>query len=272
MEIIKATDLRDALYLLNCGARPAAGYTNILVDRKKKGEPAFNYADISGLIGLRGIRETDGTIEIGALTTFAALEAWAKDKPALAVLYGAASEMGSPQVRNRATVGGNIADASPACDAGPALLVLDAVASVQSERGSRNIPISAFFRGVRETALEPGELICSVTVPEMPVHSAWRKVGLRSAMAISVVSLAACRFADGRLLLAMGSVAPRPVRLTHCEACLAAGNVAKAALLAALDADIAPITDLRAEADYRRKTAGNLLLDLLEKEFGYEII
>ena len=271
MEIIRPDHLQDALRLLAEGRHPAAGCTNILVDMKKKGEPGFDYVDVSALPELRGIREENGVVTLGALTVFAEIEDYFVGKPGFEALYGAASQMGSPQVRNRATLGGNIADASPACDAGPALLAMNAAVKAVSVRGERIIPMTEFFKGVRETALAPDELICAVTIPAAPAQSAWRKVGLRSASAISVVSLAVCRCADGKTALAMGSVAPRPVRLCHCEYYLETGKTTKAELKEALNADISPISDVRAEADYRRTVAENLLLELLGKEFGYAI-
>ena len=271
MEIIRPESLQDALRLLAEGCRPAAGCTNILVDLKKKGEPGFDYVDVSALPELRGIREENGAVEIGTLTTFAEIEDYFAGNPGFEALADAAAQMGSPQVRNRATLGGNIADASPACDAGPVLLAMNAVVKAVSVRGERVISMTEFFKGVRETALAPDELLCAVMIPVSPVHSAWRKVGLRNASAISVVSLDACRFADGKLLLAMGSVAPRPVILFHCEYYIAEGWITKTKLKEALNADIAPISDIRAEADYRRTVAENLLLELLGKEFGYEI-
>ena len=124
MEIIRPESLQDALHLLAEGRRPAAGCTNILVDLKKKGEPDFDYVDISALPELRGIRGELGAVTLGALTTFAEIEDYFAGKTVFEALYGAASQMGSPQVRNRATLGGNIADASPACDAGPVLLAM----------------------------------------------------------------------------------------------------------------------------------------------------
>ena len=271
MEIIRPDHLQDALRLLAEGRHPAAGCTNILVDLKKKGEPDFDYVDISALPELRGIRGELGAVTLGALTTFAEIEDYFAGKTVFEALTDAAAQMGSPQVRNRATLGGNIADASPACDAGPVLLAMNAEIKAVSVRGERVIPIADFFKGVRETALAPDELICSITIPAPPVHSAWRKVGLRNASAISVVSIAACRGADGKTALAMGSVAPRPVRLCHCEYYLETGKTTKAELKEALNADISPISDVRAEADYRRTVAENLLLELLGKEFGYEI-
>jgi len=271
MDIIRANSLHDALRLLRSGAKPAAGCTNIFVDLKKKGDPGCDYADISGIAELKEIRTEKSGMTVGALTTFAELERALVGIAGMEALQLSASEMGSPQIRNKATIGGNICDASPACDGGCTLLAMDASVTVQSESGQRKIPAADFFKGVRETALKSDELLTAIIIPETPVHSVWRKVGLRNAMAISVVSLAAARFADGRVLLAMGSVAPRPVRLLHCERCLSAGALTLGAFFAALDKDISPISDLRATADYRRSVAGNLLPDVLGKEFGYAI-
>ncbi len=267
MRIEKAKDLKDALSLLAQGARPMAGCTNILVDRKRTPDPDAFYADISGLPELKGIRETEEEILIGAAVTFAELLSSGRGDY-IRALSEAAAAMGGPQIRNRATVAGNICDASPACDAGPALLALDASVTAVSEAGERRIPVSEFFKGVRKTALDPAELAVSIRIPKAAGRSFFYKAGNRSALAISVASLAGKQYPDGTVRLAMGSVNDRPVRLYGCEEAVRAGLSAEE-ILSALEKDIAPISDLRASAEYRRAVAGNLLIKALRKEFAY---
>ena len=269
MNIFQPKDLTEALRLLSSGARPMAGCTNLLVNFHKTGEPEGDFADLSPLEELKGIRPEKDAVRVGALCTFAELSSALGAFPHLNALARAAAEMGSPQVRNRATVGGNICDASPACDSGPALLVLNAALTLRSEEGERTLGIDDFFRGVRKTALLPGELLTSLRIPTQGGRSVFRKVGLRGAMAISLVSLAAAEGSDGALRLAMGSVSDRPVRLFACEQALREGRTGD--LPAALEQDISPIGDIRATREYRMETAARLLADLLEKEFGYEL-
>lgn len=268
MNIYKAENIKDAVNFIEKGLKPMAGCTNIFVDIKKKGEPGHDFVDISGIEELKRIEAKDGQTKIGALATFCEIEKYFSDKEG--VLYEAARDMGSPQIRNRATVGGNICDASPACDAGPALLVLGAKVKTVSKSGERLINISDFFKGVRKTALENNEMVTEIVFKNDNGKSFFRKVGLRNALAISVVSLAGKIYDDGKILLAMGSVSSTPVRLYECEKLVNTGIVTEANLREALSKDISPITDLRASADYRFETAYNLLADALGKELCYE--
>ena len=267
MRIEKAKDLNEALALLAQGARPLAGGTNILVDRKKKPDPDAFYADISGLEELKGITETEDAVTIGALVTFGELISSGTDG-CIRALSEAASAMGGPQIRNRATIAGNICDASPACDAGPVLLVLDATVTAVSVDGEREIPVSAFFEGVRKTVLKRDELVTRIRIPKIEGNSFFYKAGNRNALAISVASLAGKQYPDGTVRLAAGSVNDRPVRLLNCEEAVRRGLSAEE-ILSALEKDIVPISDLRASAAYRRTITGNLLVKALRKEFAY---
>lgn len=266
MNITKAKTMEEALALLAEGAKVLAGGTNLYVDFKKKGYPEDSFVDISGLAELKGIR-FGGEKHIGALVTFAEL---LQKEDMETALYQAAREMGSPQIRNRATLGGNVCDASPACDAGPVLLVCEARAALVSEKGRREVAMRDFFRNYRRTAKRSDELLTEFILPDEKGKSVFRKVGLRNALAISVVSLAAKEGEKG-IRLAMGSVAEIPVRLTHCEAVIER-KVDREALRSALSLDIHPISDIRASGEYRFETARRLLWDVLEREYGYEIL
>jgi carbon-monoxide dehydrogenase medium subunit len=190
------------------------------------------------------------------------------------VLRQAAAVFANPLVRNRATLGGNLGDASPAADTAPALLVLDAEVILESLNGGmRTIAIDDFFVGVRKTARRPDELITAVRLPILPAHSAanFYKLGLRKADAISVVGVAVRLTRDEAghctaARIALGSVAPRPLRAHAAEELLigkplTAEAIAEAARMAAEAAS--PISDVRASADYRRHTAGVLARRLL---------
>ena len=269
MDIIKAYSLKEALPYLGKGMRPLAGATNIFVDTAKKGKKYNGLVDISDIEELKGIRETDDEFIIGSLATFDLAESFFSGKES--VLYEAAYEMGGPQIRNRATIGGNICDASPACDAGPALLVLDAELVLVSEKGERTVRITDFFRGVRSTDLKPDDLLKEIRIRKEDGFSCFKKMGLRNAMSISIASVA-LKKTDSDVRLAMGSVAPRPLRLYNCEEYIKDNDlIDKDRLREKLKEDISPVSDIRASREYRSLCAFNMLVSSL-KEAGYEFI
>ncbi len=241
--------------------RVLAGGTDVL-PRLRRG--LLNEAcliDISRVADLRYIRQVDGHIEIGALTTLAELlHSPLIQREALA-LSQAAATVGCPQTRNRGTIGGNLANASPAADSAPSLLTLDANVHLASSKTERVIRLCDFFVGPGKTCLASGEYIHHVTVagPTGKWGASFQKLGKRSGMAISVASAAAYLEVDpdGRLQaarLAFGSVAPCPVRGPHAEEMLL-GNAPSPQLFqqagrAAL-ADVSPIGDIRASREYR---------------------
>jgi CO/xanthine dehydrogenase FAD-binding subunit len=224
--------------------------------------------DLLRIPELRGIRARsplaggDGGLELGAALTFSEIRRSPpvrQDYPALAA---AAAVVGGWQIQNRATLGGNIANASPAGDSLPVLLALDATVVVAGPGGEREIPYADFHLGYRRTALKPGELIARVRLPAPPPGAIqlFRKVGTREAQAISkvVVAMVGWTHDGGRLAglrLAVGSVAPTPVRLTAVEQALAGqapGPAAAALAGRRAAAAVEPIDDVRSTADYRR--------------------
>jgi len=245
------------------GLLPVAGCTDLMVRGPEALHRIDRVIDLLGIPELRGIREVDGGLgglEIGAATTFSEIRSSAAVRAAFPALVDAASQVGGWQIQNRATLGGNMANASPAGDSLPVLLALDAVVVVAGPRGEREIPYTGFHVGYRKTALEPGEIIVRVRLPELPKGSvqAFRKVGTREAQAISkeVVALVG-RVESGRiaeLRLAAGSVAPVPVRLRKAEEAVrgwtpgaeAAGLAGRLAAQA-----VQPIDDVRSTAEYR---------------------
>jgi CO/xanthine dehydrogenase FAD-binding subunit len=164
--------------------------------------------------------------------------------------------VGGAQIQNRATLGGNIANGSPAADGVPVLAAAEAWLLLGSAAGERRVAITTFFTGYRQSVLRPDELILAIELPPSSGRPWFRKVGTRAANAISKVVMAGVRDAAPRL--ALGSVGPTVVRLPRTEAALAAGAPLDQAV-AALDAEIAPIDDLRSTAAYRRQVAANLL-------------
>ncbi len=255
------TNLREALDRLadDPSMVPIAGCTDLMVAATEREAPPV--IDLLGISELRGIAERQGYLEIGATTTFSDLRSSTLVRETFPLLAQAASVIGGWQIQNRATLGGNIANASPAGDSLPALAALDARLVLVGSRGEREVAFTDFQTGYRSTALEPGELIGWVRLPHPPPGSRqlFRKVGTRQAQAISkvVVGLLAGA-AEGRVTdfrLAAGSVAPTTVRLTRVEEAvvgrrLDASLAAEAGRLAA--GSVTPIDDVRSTAAYRR--------------------
>ena len=239
---------------------PTAGCTDLMVRGLEALHQMERVIDLLAIDELRGIREVDGALEIGATTSFSEIRRSAAVRAAFPALAAAASVVGGWQIQNRATLGGNIANASPAGDSLPVLLALDAVAVAAGARGSREIPYTEFHTGYRKTALQPGEIVASVRLPYLPQGSiqTFRKVGTREAQAISKIVVAMVgRLEDGRiaeLRLAAGSVAPVPVRLRAAEEAVRGLSPAEAADLAGREAAraVTPIDDVRSTAEYRR--------------------
>ena len=252
---------------------PIAGGTNLIVDMRAERHCPKVVMNIAGLNALRGIRRDNGHVVIGGGTTLSDV----LRSPLLAehgsVLREAAAVFANPLTRNRATVGGNLADASPAADTVPPLLALNAEVELVSAAGSRNVPLEDFIVGVRKTLLQPGELIAAIRWPALAPRSAgaYFKLGLRKADAISVVSVAVMVEADedGRCRsarIALGAVAPRPIRAHEAEDALRSralgpDAIVEAASLAA--GATRPIDDIRGSAAYRKHVTGVIVRRLL---------
>ncbi len=275
--LLRPTTVPEALTMLDGGnAMPIAGGTNVVVDlRAGKHHPAA-LVDVTRLAGLRGIRRDDGHLVIGGGTTISDLlhdPLIAQHAPAL---REAAAVFANPLIRNRATVAGNLVDASPAADTAPPLLALDAEVELSSQGGTRRVPLADFLVGVRKTVRRPDELLTAVHIP-LPAGgsraSHFHKLGLRRADAISVLSAAAAVTWDaaGRCTaarIALGALAPHPLRATAAEALLLGQTltpalVAEAARLAGEATQ--PIDDIRGTAAYRREVAEVIVRRLLEQ-------
>lgn len=216
--------------------------------------------DLSKLDDLCGVRVDGGMLEVGAAVTMAAVAAHPAVKELLPVLAEAAASVGSPLVRNRATVGGNLVTASPSADTAPPLLAAGAAVRIARAGGSREVPLTRFFVDYRKTALQEGELLTHVLVPLVgrPLPGRFEKIGLRNADAISVMC-AACEIElDGTLCvaarIALGAVAPVPLRAFAVEDALNGRELTEdvASECARLVHEhISPIGDVRASARYR---------------------
>lgn len=258
--------LDEALdWLQRPNTRPVAGGTDLMVelDRGEHRE-LETLVDLTRIPGLDRIEQHDGTVTLGPSVTHNQVVAHDSLADLARPLVQASWEVGSPQLRNRATVAGNIVTASPANDTLSALVALDAEVTLQSTGGTRTMPLTDFHLGVRSTALEPGELLTAITFPALTEHdrSLYLKLGLRRAQAISVVHLAiVCRM-DGPgpeasvtgARLALGSVAPTIVRAAAAESMIIGSGLDPATIDAAATAAVEavnPIDDLRATARYR---------------------
>ena len=259
LELRRATSLTDALTILrDDGPRtPVAGATDVYVQLNFGTHPATRFLDIWGLDELRGIAVRDGVLVLGALATYTAMLASAEVAAWLPMMREAARQVGGPQIQNRGTVGGNIANGSPAGDSLPVLAAADAVVVLRSLAGERRIPLTALYTGYRATVIRADELIVAVEVPRVAGTQFFRKVGTRAAQAISKVVVAGVR--DGRdARIAVGSVAPTVVRLTATERALATGASVDDAM-AALRDEVRPIDDIRSTAGYRLKVTENVV-------------
>lgn len=273
MDFIKVDGLDEALAAK--AARPEAvpicGGTDLMVDLNFARRRPEAVLDLAGVADLEAWAADDGALRVGAGVTYARLIDELGDRlPGLAI---ASRTVGSPQIRNRGTVGGNLGTASPAGDALPPLYAAGATVEVASTRGRRTLPIEAFVTGPKRTALEPDELITAVLVPAPDGPEQFAKVGTRNAMVIAVCSFAlALHPAEGRVGACIGSAGPTPIRAGEAEAFLAgvlaeedarerrtplAGRaVARFGDLVAQAA--APIDDVRGSAAYRRHAVGVL--------------
>jgi len=260
-ELVQPNTLEEALDLLAAqpNAQPLAGGTCLLVDARARKIRPETLVDLSRVAELRGIERDGEAWVLGAATTIAELLESDRVEAHVPVLTAACRQFAAPLIRNRATLGGNLVHASPAADTALPLLVLDAVAELRSSEGTRWVPIVEFFVGPCCSDRRPGELLVSVRIPFSSAKRpfAYRKIRLRKADAISVVSAAALRHPkDGDIRLALGAVAPTPIRALAAEEILREkGLTAEAVTDAARRAisDVRPIDDMRGTADYRRR-------------------
>jgi len=275
-ELTACDSLQDALAALAAdpSARPFAGGTDLMVLMDAGHLPPGRYIDLWKVRELRDIDVTAEAVTLGALTTYTEVlkaDILRREFPMLGI---AATETGGIATQNRGTIGGNIANASPAADTPPALVAYDAELELVSSRGVRRVAYEQFHTGYKKMDLAPGELIARVRLPRgrKGWRDYYRKVGTRKAQAISKVCFAAAAdVADGRvrdLRIALGSVAPTVVRCAATETAVRGHAVDDAVVVKAqraLASEIEPIDDIRSTAAYRLRVAQNVLREFLTR-------
>ncbi len=276
--LLEPRSLRDALNMLRHEKSlvPMAGCTDLYVALNFGTLKDTQFLNLWRLDALRKIERRGDALSIGALATHTDLIRSPLVRKRLPMLVAAAREVGGVQIQNRGTIGGNVANASPAGDTLPVLAAAEAVIVLESASGTRRVPFAAFYTGYRQTVLRRDELIVAFEIPAVHGRQWFRKVGTRAAQAISKVVIAGVVpsttstgsgqagswQADESVRIALGSVAPTVVRATRTEAALADGASVEDAQRT-LVAEIAPIDDTRSTAIYRRRVAANLLARML---------
>lgn len=263
MTLHRPESLDEALSLLGGGAVVLAGGTDVYPGLRD-GAPPASLVDLTRVAGLRGISLENGLWRIGAATTWT--DVLRAELPAcFAGLKGAAREVGSVQIQNTGTVAGNICNASPAADGVPALMALDALVEVAGPDGARRVALEQFIRGPRSVDLRPGEIVSAVLVPEATGQGAFRKLGARKYLVISIAMVAAVVEVSGsaisRARVSVGSCSPVALRLRGLEEALTGATAAEVpGIVAGADLPgLTPIDDVRASAAYRREAVRTLI-------------
>lgn len=270
-----AENLSHALELLagaDPGVRPVAGATDVLLRLESGKWKAHQLVSIAGLPEIAQLRAEGTDRVLGAGTLVADLLSNAQLARECPCLVDAARTFASPQIRNRATVGGNLGNASPAADLAPPLIALGAeVTLVSQKRGKRSMPVEELFLGFGKTRVEPDELILEIRLsPRGEAFQAYAKFGSRGANVIATVNMALCLELSGETVVsarvAFGSVAPKPLRatrvemyLTHEKLCPELVEHVREAVLS----DIAPIDDVRGSKAYKERLAVHAIQDAL---------
>jgi len=270
MRYLKPNSVAEAAELLeSTGGTILAGGTDLCVYMAEGLCIPEALIDISGIESMRGIRLEGDLIRVGACTAIAEI---ASSEVLPTCLRQGARSIGSPQIRNLGTIGGNVCNASPCGDTLAPLLTLDARFVLRSAGGTRTVKGVDFFTGPKQTVLEPGEILESIEIPAATCEkmSAFRMIGNRKGQAISQVNASACvTIAEGRMAdvrVAVGSVAPIPLRLASLEEVLtgkAIEDVDLAEIREPVLEGIRPIDDVRSTASYRQEVTVALIFDAL---------
>lgn len=264
-------------YAKSPAALPLAGGTDLMVGWNMGQLNGRSVLDLSRVAEWKKINVVADGVDIGSLVTHAQIQAHPILKKRFPLLTAACATVGAAQIQNRGTLGGNIANASPAGDTFPALAVYEATVRAVGPKGRRGVPMSEIFAGVKKTTLKPGELIEAVFLPfpeETPTRGTFRKVGTRAAQAISKTVFAGLIWnGKGGVLdqvrLSFGSMAPTVRRLHAVEGFLRGRRLNDVSITAAaelLTNDVSPIDDIRSTREYRLRVSRNILIAFLNGE------
>ena len=271
LEMYQPTSLHEASKILKDngpGGRLLAGGTDLGIAIKDKGLVLKYVVDLKRIPGLSGIRENaDESITIGALTTMRSIETSSLIRKKYPFLAQSAAEVGSIQIRNRATVGGNMANATPSADVAPSLIALNARAKIVSLSGDRTLFLEEFFCGPGQTVMNPDEILTEIMIPETSPQlvGEYIKFSPRDMMDLAYVGVAVAytlgekeKRCEG-VRIVLGAVAPTPIRAPKAEAILE-GQILTEELATKAGQEAAreskPISDVRSSADYRRAMVG----------------
>lgn len=276
-ELLTPNSLNETLDLFaqeNGNWKPFAGGTDLMVLLEAGKLPHRKYINIWQLDELRGIDVSGDWVTLGALTTYTEVNEHPLLQAEFPMLCQAARETGGIAIQNRGTLGGNIVNASPAADSPPALLAYDAELELISRSGERRIQYSDFHKGYKQMDIRPDELLKAVRLPRdsQKLTHYYRKVGTRKAQAISKICFAGvASVTDNRIQhvrIALGSVAPIPLRCPQTEAALTKHLIddkVVANAVRALAAEVSPIDDIRSTKAYRLQVSLNLLTDFISR-------
>jgi CO/xanthine dehydrogenase FAD-binding subunit len=262
----------DQLSLYGENARVFAGGTDLFVSMKKREVVPEHLINLKEIEELKKTHhdEVEG-LRIGGLITMGELERSKIVKEKFPIIWDAVNVMATPQIRNLATIGGNLCSAVPSADTAPPLIVLGATVTIVGSAGERTVLVEEFFKGPGESVLAPDEILKEILIPAPPVNSgsAYFKLMRRNAQDLALVGVAACLILDGdrqacqEARIALGAVGPTPIRALQAEAALQGRNIdddlaAEAGRVASKEAR--PITDIRATEEYRREMVGVLTM------------
>lgn len=264
VEYARPATVQEALEALREteGAAPLAGGQSLINVLKNRVASVERLVDISGLAELRSIDADGGALEIGACVTYDEIDRSAEIREAHPILSGVAGHIEDQQIRNRGTIGGNCCLSDPTNNLPPLLIALDATMNVQSSSGVRQVPADEFFKGYFMTAVEPGEILRSISIPALPTDAGAGYNTLNVASDSKAIVRAAAmvqgdgEIADARVVLSV--VGPVPIRHAGMEGALRGSPATSDAVREAAEAigdDIEPISDIHGSAEYRRRMA-----------------
>jgi carbon-monoxide dehydrogenase medium subunit len=270
-DYIRPGDMEDAIAALQANDEPylLAGGTDLLIGMKTRAVQPKCLIDLKGIPDLDGIEYDDG-FKLGALTTVRDVEVSPLIREKIPALSEAAGTLGSIQIRNRATIGGNLCHGSPAADMAAILLAMNCEVKIATGNGARTIGLDQFFIAPNRTALQPNEILGQLIIPKEieQFKGIYLKHGPRKAMDIGMVNIAILLDADAgsglcnQIMIALGAVAPRPIRAKKAEALLNGNKLKPESIQKAAEAaagEATPITDFRASAGYRKDLVENLV-------------